>query len=119
MSYKSKMHPPVSNADERVLEELSKLGLAGAGMRFQQTIILKKTTPEYCWNDRQKAVYLDGEQVHPEGDEWDLEAQRLLEMRGWEVKRIRYHAPLTMKRLTEIVREIQDFLGVTADERAT
>lgn len=109
MSYRQHLHPPVSKAEIAVFQALSQHGLTG-GMITQHTIPLKVTIPDFCWPEKRKAVYLDGDAVHLEGDEWDQEAQARLEQRGWKVLRIRYHAPLTQTRLSEVTAEIQSFL---------
>ena len=110
MTYKSRMHPGVSKAELEVFKALSAAGLTG-GMVTQQPIILKSTTPDFLWREKRKAVYLDGEQVHDLGDEWDEEVVFLLEKRHWDVLRIRYSAPLTASALREIVTKIVAFVG--------
>ncbi len=110
MSWKSKLHPAVSRAEEQVFAELSRLGLT-KGMVTQKTIVLKSTIPDFQWDSKRKALYLDGEQAHRGREEWDEEVENLLEKRGWKVLRIRYAAPLTTKNLTRILDEIQQWLG--------
>jgi len=112
LSYKSRMHPKVSNAEIEVFKALSASGLTN-GMMTQKPIVLKATIPDFCWFDKRKVVYLDGLQAHS-GDkqqERDEEIRDLLEAQGWEVLRIPYEPPLTEKNLQEIIAEIRRFLG--------
>jgi len=112
VSYKSRMHPKVSNAEIEVFKALSASGLTN-GMMTQKPIVLKATIPDFCWFDKRKVVYLDGLQAHS-GDkqqERDEEIRDLLEAQGWEVLRIPYEPPLTEKNLQEIIAEIRRFLG--------
>ncbi|MCW4010547.1 MAG: DUF559 domain-containing protein [Candidatus Bathyarchaeota archaeon] len=113
MSYKSRMHPKVSNAEIEVFKALSAQGLTG-GMVTQQPIILKSTIPDFCWLNKRKIVYLDGVQVHrkDKAQQRDAEIDELLEMQGWEVLRIPYDPPLTEKALKEIMAAIKRFLNV-------
>ena len=114
MAYKHQMHPTVSKAEIALFVALSNEGLT-CGMVTQQPIILKATIPDFCWNEKRKAVYLDGDAVHKEGDKWDAEVKELLELKGWAVRRIRYSAPITQTRLHEIVQEIREFLCMEAE----
>ena len=111
MSYKDRMHPKVSKAEIDVFKALSAAGLT-RGMVTQQPIILKATTPDFLWIEKRKAVYLDGDVVHKEGNEWDEEVVNLLEKRKFQVLRIPYHAPLTGPALSGVVAEIADFVGI-------
>jgi very-short-patch-repair endonuclease len=104
------MHPTVSKAELQIFQALSALNLT-YGMVTQQPIHLKTTIPDYLWPEKHIAIYLDGDQVHKEGDEWDQEVETLLEKRGWQVLRIRYHAPLTQSAKVEITRQIAEFIG--------
>lgn len=70
-----------------------------------------QTKPDYWWIYKDKMVYLDGDEVHPEGDLWDEEVVELLKMKGFMVKRIRYHAPLSEWRKREVLDEITVFVG--------
>ena len=110
MSYKDQMHPSVSNAELEVFKELSKRGLT-KGMITQKPIILKMTIPDFTWEEKRVAVYLDGTQAHAKRQEKDEEITNLLENKGWTVLRIPYFAPLTQKRLIEILAEIQAIIG--------
>lgn len=113
MSYKSHLHPKVSNAEIEVFKALSAAGLTG-GMVTQKTIILKSTIPDFCWLNKRKAVYLDGLQAHS-GDKQqqrDEEITELLTTQGWEVLRIPYEPPLTEKALQEIMTAIKSFLDL-------
>ena len=53
------MHPKVSRAEIDVFKSLSAAGLT-TGMVTQQPIILKSTIPDFCWMEKRKIVYLDG-----------------------------------------------------------
>ena len=112
MSYKSRLHPRVSNAEIEVFKALSASGLT-RGMVTQKPIVLKSTVPDFCWFEKRKAVYLDGLQAHSKDkqQEWDAEVCELLEAKGWEVLRITYEPPLTEKNLAEIIEEIKRFVG--------
>lgn len=111
------MHPKVSNAEIEVFKALSAGGLT-SGMVTQQPIVLKSTVPDFCWFSKHKIVYLDGAQVHikDKAQQRDSEIDKLLEMQGWEVLRIRYDPPLTEKALQEIVMSIKKFLCILDDE---
>lgn len=112
MGYKNHMHPKVSKAEIEVFKALSAEGLT-SGMVTQKTIILKSTTPDFCWLNKRKAVYLDGIPVHSsdKAQERDGEIDELLENKGWEVLRIPYDPPLTEAGLREILAAIKLFLG--------
>jgi very-short-patch-repair endonuclease len=116
VSYKERMHPKVSNAELELFKALSAQGLTG-GMLTQKPIILKSTIPDFCWPEKRKIVYLDGAQVHrkDKARERDEEIDELLELQGWEVLRITYNPPLTVKALQEIMTKIKEFLGVIED----
>ncbi len=116
MSHKDRMHPKVSKAEIDVFKALSAKNLT-RGMVTQQPIVLKSTIPDFLWVEKRKAVYLDGDAVHKEGDEWDEEIVNLLEKKGWQVLRIRYHAPLTENALTGVVDKITDFIGAELKEQ--
>jgi very-short-patch-repair endonuclease len=111
------MHPKVSNAEIEVFKALSSEGLTG-GMVTQKPIILKSTIPDFCWLNKKKIVYLDGNQVHTKdrAQTRDTEINKLLELQGWEVLRIPYDPPLTDKTLQEIMVTIRKFLGMNNDE---
>lgn len=112
MTYKTQMHPTVSNAEIEVFKALSAQGLTG-GMVTQQQIILKSTLPDFCWMQKRKAVYLDGDAVHRKDKqlEHDEEIDNLLTKQGWQVLRLRYHAPLTHTAKMDILRQIAEFIG--------
>ena len=113
MSYKTKMHPSVSQAEIALFHELSKAALT-TGMVTQKTIILKSTIPDFCWVNKRKIVYLDGIPVHSSDkqQEHDNEIDQMLETQGWEVLRIPYQPPITEKGLKEIMVTLRAFLGV-------
>ena len=117
LSYKERMHPKVSNAEIEVFKALSVQGLTG-GMVTQQPIVLKSTVPDFCWLNKRKIVYLDGNQVHikDKAQQRDAEIDELLEMQGWDVLRIPYDPPLTENSLREIMITIRKFLGANDDE---
>ncbi len=106
------MHPKVSQAEMAVFTALSKSGLTN-GMVTQKTIILKSTIPDFCWMNKRKIVYLDGNPVHSKDkqQERDNEIDELLINQGWDVLRIPYDPPITEKSLQEIMKTIKHFLG--------
>ena len=107
------MHPKVSKAEIDIFKALSAQGLTG-GMITQQPIILKSTIPDFCWMEKRKIVYLDGNPVHKKDKqlERDEEIDNLLTQQGWDVLRIPYDPPLTEKGLTKIMEQIKEFLNV-------
>lgn len=110
MSFKLVMHPTVSKAEIEVFKELSKANLT-RNMVTQQTIVLKKTVPDFMWISKRKIVFLDGAQVHSSNQtDSDIDIDNQLELQGWQVLRIRYNAPLTQTRLKEVVDEIKRFI---------
>ncbi len=117
MSYKERMHPKVSKAEIEVFKALSQAGLTG-GMVTQQPIILKATIPDFCWIEKRKIVYLDGNPVHKKDKqiERDEEIDSLLTAQGWDVLRIPYDPPLNNKELIGIMATIKSFLNVDEEE---
>ncbi len=117
LSYKRNMHPKVSNAEIEVFKALSQQGLT-SGMVTQQPIILKSTIPDFCWLNKRKIVFLDGNPVHikDRAQQRDAEIDELLELQGWEVLRIPYDPPLTTQALQEIMETIKKFLGTSDNE---
>jgi len=113
LSYKASMHPRVSNAEMAVFQTLSMVGLT-SGMITQKPIILRSTVPDFCWAEKRKIVYLDGNPVHRKDKQInrDNEIDELLEAQGWDVLRIPYDPPLTQKGLEEIMVTIKRFLNV-------
>ena len=112
------MHPKVSKAEIEVFKALSIAGLT-SGMVTQKPIILKTTIPDFCWMEKHKIVYLDGNPVHSKDKQLDKdkEIDELLELQGWDVLRIPYDPPLTEKELRDIIVAIKRFLNV--DEEVT
>jgi very-short-patch-repair endonuclease len=110
------MHPKVSKAEIEVFKTLSTQGLTG-GMVTQKPIILKSTIPDFCWMEKRKIVYLDGNPVHRKDRQLakDEEIDDLLIDQGWDVLRIPYDPPLTDKGLKEILAKIKQFLNVDED----
>ena len=110
------MHPRGSKAEIEVFKSLSALNLTG-GMVTQQPIILKSTIPDFCWMEKRKIVYLDGNPVHKKDKqlERDEEIDDLLTKQGWDVLRIPYDPPLTEKGLTKILAQIKQFLNVVEE----
>jgi very-short-patch-repair endonuclease len=107
------MHPKVSKAEIELFKALSSANLT-SGMVTQQLIILKSTLPDFCWMEKRKIVYLDGNPVHKKDKqlEHDEEIDNLLTKQGWDVLRIKYDPPLTEKGLTKIMAQVKDFLNV-------
>ena len=116
MSYKANMHPKVSQAEIALFHALSKAGLT-TGMVTQKPIILKSTIPDFCWANKRKIVYLDGNPVHlkDKQQQKDSEIDQLLEAQGWDVLRIPYQPPITEKTLAQMMATIKNFLGVNED----
>ena len=112
MSWKNKLHPQVSNAEIEIFAALSAAGLT-RGMVTQERVVLTSTAPDFLWREKKKALYLDGVQVHRRHSEWDEEVTRLLELKGWEVLRIPYTAPLTAEVKADMLRKIKEFVGDT------
>jgi len=106
------MHPKVSKAEIEVFKALSAAGLT-KGMVTQKTIVLKSTIPDFCWLNKRKAVYLDGLQAHSNDKQRqrDEEICDLLEAKGWEVLRIPYEPPLSVKNLQKIIAAIKEFVA--------
>ncbi len=119
MSYKERMHPKVSKAEIDVFKALSSANLTG-GMVTQQPIILKSTIPDFCWMEKRKIVYLDGNPVHKKDKqlEKDEEITDLLTAQGWNVLRIPYDPPLTGKELEKIMIKIKQFLNFDEEDIA-
>jgi very-short-patch-repair endonuclease len=113
LSYKERMHPKVSKAEIDLFKALSAQGLTG-GMVTQQPIILKSTIPDFCWMEKRKIVYLDGNPVHKKDKqlEHDEEIDDLLTKQRWKVLRIKYDPPLTEKGLLKIMAQVKEFLNV-------
>jgi len=113
------MHPKVSKAEIDVFKALSATNLT-AGMITQQPIILRSTIPDFCWVEKRKIVYLDGNPVHKKDKQLqkDEEIDELLEMQGWDVLRIPYDPPLTEKGFQKILSEIRRFLEVDEEDIA-
>jgi very-short-patch-repair endonuclease len=111
------MHPRVSKAEIDVFKSLSAAGLT-TGMVTQQPIILKSTIPDFCWMEKRKIVYLDGNPVHKKDKalERDEEITDLLIAQGWDVLRIPYDPPLTEKGLAKVMATIKQFLNVDEEE---
>jgi very-short-patch-repair endonuclease len=117
LSFKRRMHPKVSKAEIEVFKALSAARLT-CNMVTQKTIVLKSTTPDFCWINKRKIVYLDGVQVHSSDKQRqrDEEICELLVEQGWEVLRIPYDPPLTEKGLNEIIETIKKFVGFSDEE---
>jgi very-short-patch-repair endonuclease len=107
------MHPKVSRAEIEVFKALSMANLT-SGMITQHPIILKSTIPDFCWIEKRKIVYLDGNPVHKKDKqiEKDEEIDVLLEAQGWAVLRIPYDPPLTEKGLQKVMAQIKQFLNI-------
>jgi len=111
------MHPKVSKAEINLFQALSQANLTG-GMVTQQQIILRSTIPDFCWIEKRKIVYLDGNPVHckDKAIERDREIDELLELQGWDVLRIKYDPPLAQVGLQKIMVKIKEFLNVIDEE---
>jgi len=75
----------------------------------QKEFCLLSTKPDFYFPTVNLAVYIDGEQVHKNREEKDEELRRLLAKRhSCTVRSYSYKAPITEKRLSEIVDAIRD-----------
>lgn len=112
MSFRDQMRVRVSRLEMDLLtKEFRKRGLINRGFHTQYEITLKKTVPDFAWLDPRKCVFVDGEQVHPEGAPWDEEVIDLLAKIHWEGERFRYHAPASIDERIRVADEIQEFIG--------
>lgn len=109
-SWKSRLHPTVSRAEEQVFQELSRQHLTGA-MVTQKPIVLRQTIPDFFWIEKRKCVYLDGAEIHRNKQELDEEIVDMLERKGFQVLRISYKPPMSHERLLQVVAEIREFIG--------
>ncbi len=113
MSYTRFLDPAqdysVSNAEIKIFSELcvSEVGLQP--IETQKEFCLLSTKPDFYFPDVNLAVYIDGEQIHQKREAKDTELRRLLKKRfGCTVRSYSYKAPITKKRLSEIVDAIRD-----------
>ena len=111
MSYKRFLDPTknysVSNAEIKIQLALHKKG--ETSFLMQRPFCLQQTIPDFYFPNENFAVYLDGEQIHRNHEERDLELRDLLKKRyGCTVRSYSYKAPITKKRLAEIVEAITD-----------
>ena len=110
MSYKRFLDPAkdytISNAEIKLHSALNKNNLFPFP---QKQFCLLQTVPDFYFSDVNLAVFLDGEQIHRNQEERDLELRDLLKKRyGCTVRSYSYKAPITKKRLAEIVEAITD-----------
>ena len=97
----------VSNAEIKVASALWNNDCFG--METQKPFCLLSTKPDFYFSDINYAVYLDGEQVHRNREEKDLELRRLLKKRyGCKIRVITYKAPITKAKLKEVTALILD-----------
>jgi hypothetical protein len=97
---------PVSKAE---LEIQAALGKEMLFPLTQHPFCLQQTKPDFYFPGVNLAIYIDGQQVHQKREAKDEELRRLLEKRhGCIVRSYSYKAPLTKKRLREIVEHIID-----------
>jgi very-short-patch-repair endonuclease len=117
LNYQALMHPKVSKAEISLFQALSMANLT-SGMVTQKPIILRSTIPDFCWPEKRKIVYLDGNPVHNKDKaiQKDREIDELLELQGWDVLRIKYDPPLTQTSLQSIMSKIKQFLNVIDEE---
>ena len=112
MSYTRFLDPAqdysVSNAEIKICNKL-KHDERCLSMLTQKEFCLLSTKPDFYFPDVNLAVYIDGEQIHRKREAKDLELRELLKKRyGCTVRSFSYRAPITKKRLAEIVSEIRD-----------
>ena len=114
MTFRERMRVQHSSAETKMFVALQERNLT-KGMLTDFEIPLLTTVPDFFWVEERVACYLDGEQVH---SSIKAEARddriRAPEKRGVKVLRFRYTPPLSLKRLSEIVAEIQEALGRAA-----
>jgi len=111
MSYKQYLDPAqdytVSNAELKIFAEINKDKTVS--VMTQQEFCLVSTKPDFYFPDVNLAIYVDGEQVHRKREAKDTELRRLLKKRfGCTIRSYSYKAPITKKRLNEIVEAIRD-----------
>ena len=104
-----------SSAETKMFVALQERNLT-KGMLTDFEIPLLTTVPDFFWVEERVACYLDGEQVHSsiKAEARDDRITEALKKRGVKVLRFRYRPPLSRKRLSEIVAEIQEVLGRAA-----
>lgn len=96
----------VSNAEFAISGRLQK---EGVHFLSQQRFCLRQTVPDFFFPDVNLAVYIDGEQVHRKREQKDADLRdRLSQLYGCTVRSFSYSAPLSKKRLDEILTQILD-----------
>jgi len=108
----------VANAEVLLAVELNRRGIYSFITQYHFMFIPQidgvcGTVIDLYFLHRGLAVYLDGEAVHKGliQEQRDLLINQALRRRGIRVRRFRYHAPITKKRLMEIADEIEKELG--------
>jgi len=106
VNYRERMNVKVSAAETAILQRLNSEGVFPL---TQKPFCLRHTTPDLFFPDINLAIYIDGEQVHLNKEERDMELRRLLKKRhGCKVRSYTYKAPITKAKLEEIVGSILD-----------
>ena len=128
MSWKERMHPKNSRAEDTIFMDLSSDGLT-EGLISSYKVDLTDAVPQcemsyrarekgkfefiidLAWPSRLKALHVDGDMVH-KGQQLDMDkiVDDALAKLGWDGKRVRYHAPLSKKRRGEIREEVGEWL---------
>lgn len=111
MTFRDRMKVSVSDAEIRLRKKLTEKQLT-KGLKTDSMVVLRFTVPDFQWNFKKLAVYLDGEQVHKGKKlERDEEIDFMLERLGWTVLRFRYKAPISEQKLEEITSKIEEQLA--------
>lgn len=120
VSFKTRMNVSVSNAETIIHQALSERNLTYGyvtqiGFEFTQeeieTFHVYGTVVDGIWKEHDFIVFYDGQphlKQHQIGK--DEEIQACLEHRGWTVQRFPYQAPISSRRLAQIVDAIEEML---------
>ena len=96
----------LSNAEIAISSELWKREIYG--VESQKKFWKLITVADFYIADVNLAVFIDGEQVHQNKELQDSSKRDFVRSQGCTVRVYTYKAPLTKKRLTEIVDQIVD-----------
>jgi len=106
VNYRERMNVKVSAAETAILQRLNSESVFPM---TQKPFCLQSTTPDFFFPNINLAVYIDGDVVHRNREEKDVELRRLLKKRhGCKILSYTYKAPITKARLAEIVANIVD-----------
>jgi len=96
----------ISNAEIEIQKELYNKGLES--FYCQKQFYKLVTVADFYFPDVNLAVFIDGEQVHQNKEIQDSSKRDFVRSQGCTVREISYKAPLTKKRLAQIVDQIVD-----------